>query len=104
MGLVFWYSGDFVNSYGPVDAMNYLYNATKNWTNIPNIQMNYEDEGNDENYGYGTIITTNNVTKITKKDGTVTNQEGDTNLKARMPYAKEVADFDNSNGYLYDVT
>ena len=32
------------NHYGPVAAMTYLHNATKDWYNIPNMIMNYEDE------------------------------------------------------------
>jgi hypothetical protein len=88
-GLVQWYSGNN-NKSGPVTAMDYLYNATKDWSNIPNIVMNYIDEGNN----YGTIATTKNVTKITEQDGSavtvLTDKEGYTNLKARMPYYSEV--------------
>lgn len=95
-GLVAWNSesGHSTNAYGPVTVMNYLYNATKDWDNIPNIIMDYADEGNNGSYGYGDIVTTNGVTKITKKDGTavtvLTDKEGYTNLKARMPYYSEV--------------
>ena len=97
------------NAAGPITAMDYLYNATKDWANIPNIEMNYTDEGNTGDYGYGTIVTTNNTTKITKKDGTavtvLTNQEGYSNLKARLPYRSEVSAYDSTNkinAYLYD--
>ena len=82
------------NMFGPVTAMNYLYNATKDWGNVPNIKINYKDEGNTGSYGYGTIITINNITKITKKDGSavtvLTDKEGYTNLKSRMPRNDEV--------------
>jgi hypothetical protein len=116
-GLVAWMSdsnygcgsdGDYcaTNDKGPITAMDYLYNATKDWTNIPNIEMNYTDEGNTGDYGYGTIVTTDNITKITKKDGTavtvLTDQEGYSNLKARMPFKSEVADSNGSNNYLYE--
>ena len=87
-GYIEWYDKNDDSRYGPVTAMNYLYNATKDWSNIPNIVINYIDEGNN----YGSIITTNYITKITKKDGTVTNGDGYTNLKARLPYWSEVSD------------
>ncbi len=97
------------NSYGPVTAMDYLYNATKDWLNIPNIKMNYADEGNTGDYGYGTIVTTDNITKIIKKDGTavtvLTDQEGYSNLKARLLYKSEISKYDSvnkTNAYLYD--
>ena len=106
--LVAWQTSG-LNADGPVTAMDYLYKATKDWTNIPNIEMNYTDEGNTGDYGYGTIVTTDNITKITKKDGTavtvLTNQEGYTNLKARLPYKSEVSEYDSTNktnAYLYD--
>ena len=103
--LVAWQTSG-ANADGPVTAMTFLYNATKDWTNIPNIEMNYTDEGNTGGYGYGTIVTTDNVTKITKKDGTavtvLTNQEGYSNLKARLPYKSEVANSNGSNEYLYE--
>ena len=107
-GLVAWQTS-VNNADGPVTAMDYLYNATKDWTNIPNIEMNYTDEGNTGDNGYGTIVTTDNITKITKKDGTavtvLTNQEGYSNLKARLPYKSEVSAYDSTNkanAYLYD--
>ena len=94
------------NNKGPITAMNYLYNATKDWLYIPNVLINYTDEGNSGSYGYGAITTTNNLTQITQKDGTLvtvlTDQEGYINLKARMPYKNEVDNYDGTNGYLYD--
>ena len=103
--LVAWQTSG-ANEDGPITAMDYLYNATKDWTNIPNIEMNYTDEGNTGYYGYGTVVTTDNITKITKKDGTsvtvLIEQEGYSNLKARLPYYSEVSSFNNINGYLYE--
>ncbi len=108
LAMVAWYTSSS-NLYGPVAAMDFLYNATKDWINIPNIEMNYKDEGNGGNYGYGTIITSDNITKITKQDGTkvtvLTNQEGYSNLKARMPYKSEISSYDRTNktnAFLYD--
>ena len=43
-GLISWNGEADNNSSGPVTAMNYLHNATKDWNNIPNMIMNYEDE------------------------------------------------------------
>jgi len=76
------------NNKGPITAMNNLHEATKNWNNISNIQMNYTDEGNIKEYGYGSIITTGNITKITMKDGTITARYE--NLKARLPKLSEL--------------
>ena len=88
---------DYSNVYGPRSAFGSLHYATEDWINVPNIIMDYEDENIDINtlkkgnqYGYGKIITENNVTKITMKDGTITNGDGYTNLKARLPRFDEV--------------
>jgi len=80
-----------INNKGPITAMNYLHEATKNWNNIENIQMNYTDEGNIEKYGYGTIITTGSTTKITTKEGIETARYE--NLKARLP---KLSDFEET--------
>ncbi len=100
-------SGQNIN--GPVTAMDHLYKATKDWENISNIIMNYTDAGQTSSSGYGTIITENNITKITKKDGSsvtvLTNQEGYSNLKARLPFESEISTYDKTNktnSYLYD--
>ena len=69
---------------GPITAMNYLYEATKNWNSIENIQMNYIDEGN----MYGTIITSGSTTKITMKDEIETTSYE--NLKVRFPKRSEI--------------
>ena len=34
------------NEYGPITAMNYLNNATSTWSNVPNLNITYNDEGN----------------------------------------------------------
>lgn len=81
----YWY-GDGSNLEGPVTAMKLLYDATKDWTNIDNIIMDYTDEGNN----YGQIYTEGTTTKMTRKNGTVTATYE--NLKARMPEMKELTD------------
>ena len=112
--LVAWYSTTTDNSNGPVTAMQGLYNATKNWTNVPDMDLSgdnkYSDEGHEENndYGYGEIITTELGIKITKKDKkTEVKREGnltpvipyETNkpLKARLPKFEEVYNTDNND-------
>ncbi len=80
---------------GPITAMNFLYNATKDWTNIPNIKIDYKDENIDPNTqakgtnGYNGIKTENNITSILHKDG-ITKTASYTNLKARLPMYEEV--------------
>ena len=79
-----WYSSE-TNSKGPITAMTVLYNATKNWTNIPDINFLgirvYEDEGNTGTYGYGKIGIGDNGIYITEK-----NQQINTSSEATIPY------------------
>lgn len=86
--LVAWYSNGQNNSYGPTTAIDYLHQATKNWSNIENIQMNYTDEGNTGSYGYKNISTFNNKTMITNKDNS--SSVAYDNLKARLPKFSEI--------------
>lgn len=101
-----WKDSLDTNHFGPVTAMNDLYNATKDWTNIPNIFIDYKDEWSSDGYGYGGISTTNSLTKIIKKDGSIstvlTNKKGYKNLKSRMPYLSEIGDSNGHNEYLYE--
>ena len=88
---------DSDNRYGPDIAMTNLYNGTKGWTNVPDMIMDYYDEGNkkDPTYGYESIIT-DEITKVT----TITGQGKESNyqtfgditnpLKARLPKEYEV--------------
>jgi len=71
---------------GPITAMNYLHEATKNWTNIPNIQINYSEMADVD--GYGKMTTKDNITKITMKDGTETARYE--NLKSRLIMESEI--------------
>ena len=79
-----------LNTSGPVTAMEYLHNVTKDWNNIPNMELDYIDEGALETgaYGYGGIKTTGNITIITNKNGDETGSIE--NLKARLPKFNEV--------------
>jgi len=93
-GLVAWRIDRNANDIGPVTAMNYLHNATKDWTNIPNILMNYEDEnvnpatGLKGSSGYSGISTIESTTIITNASGAeVLKLE---NLKSRLPRYDEI--------------
>lgn len=72
---------------GPTAAFEFLYNATKDWINVPNMIMDYEDEGNN----YQSIKTENGITTITSgDDNTFTIGNSAAPLKARMPKLIEV--------------
>ena len=93
-----WNEQDHNNNYGPEVAMTKLYNATKNWTNVPDMVMNYTDENNHESgniNGYEGIITDTNtkLTKIIGKNGATSTIIGASKkpLKARLPKEIEVA-------------
>ena len=83
-----------LNTDGPVTIMNSLYNATKDWDYIPNIRINYTED-NTITYAYGGIITEQDITKITNKDGIEV--AAYKNLKTRLPYKSEIYDFDTTN-------
>ena len=90
-----WFSSSANNSYGPTTAMTAIYNATKKWTNIPAMIMNYTDENNEgTNYGYTSIITTNGITTITGKQGRTSAEQTigtvQNPLRARLPMKSEV--------------
>ena len=94
---------------GPVTAMDYIFNATKSWEYIPDIEINYTDEGNAGSVGYDKITTIEGVTRITRKDGTIVSvlddQEGYSHLKARLPFKREVSVYNSAtklNAYLYN--
>ena len=97
-GFVPWYASSSDPSYGPVTAMIYLHNVTKDWNNVPNMVIDYKDEnidpitgqkGTTGTTGYGAIKTTGNITVITSNTGEETGRIE--NLKARMPRYDEVA-------------
>ena len=89
-----WYSKAANNTYGPVTAMQELYSGTKDWNNVPDMVMNYIDEnnGDSEDKGYTSIITSNGVTTITGKPTTRVTTIGTSAkpLKARLPKQSEV--------------
>ena len=77
------YESSNINAYGPVTAMRKLYNATKNWINVPNMNLEYNDIVDQTNSGYNEDITYG-YTGITIMDGTgyITFKNGNTqNIK-----------------------
>ena len=97
-----WRKVNADNSNGPVTAMQGLYNATKNWTNVPNMNLEYLDEGHLGNgsNGYEKIATTQAGIKIISRDGTELTRNGNQTpvilfiegkpLKARLPKFSEI--------------
>ena len=114
--LVAWNSSG-VTTGGPVTAIQFLYNATKYWTNIPALNFIYNDKKYQgttvENTSYTSFVSNSGITTITSLSGDIIKIGTEAEpLRARMPiYAfkdgteyGEVADKkeDNSNAYLYD--
>lgn len=104
--LVKWHETASDHSLGPVTAMEYLHNATKDWENIPDIKMNYIDENIDSitgekgTTGYGSIKTNGNETIILSGSGEQALKLK--NLKTRMPTyyeANSIWEVNNLNGY-----
>lgn len=91
-----WHEKELSNKKGPDTAMKIVYDATKKWTNIPDMIMNYEDENNNgnEEHGYRKIETNNSTkeTKIIMKNGNISLTIGSTDkpLKARLPEQREM--------------
>lgn len=95
-----WSSATDKNAYGPVSALDFLYNATSSWTNVPNMIIDFTDAGaSSESGGYGTIKTVDTLTILTKKDKTTVikvnkGKDGYENLKARLPLRNEFTSID----------
>lgn len=83
-GNIEWYN-EAKTEFGPATAMLYVYNATKNWSNISNIEIDYTDPQSQ----YGKIETTGIRTAITKLDKEEANVFN--NLKARLPMYSELS-------------
>lgn len=82
-----YYSGAIAR--GPITAMRLINNTTKDWINMPNVNIQYDNELTSGSYGdvYQGMYTTGDVTSIKGSDGTVTASY--TNLKARLPRISE---------------
>ena len=89
-----WYALENNNTYGPVTAMQELYDGTKEWDNVPTIELNYTDEANKtvEDKGYTSVITANGIATITGKPttNTTTINTSSSPLKARLPKESEI--------------
>ncbi len=111
--LVTWNNeiGQKSSLYGPVTAMNFLYKATKNWTNVPALNYAYYDrevqEITDETVGYESFISNKGILTITGKVITTIGTK-EIPLRARMPIyspdstKREIAAKTKNNAYLYD--
>ena len=89
-----WYAAENNNTYGPVTAMQELYEGTKDWDNVPTIELNYTDEANgiSTNMGYTSLVISNGVGTIIGKPVTKVTTVGTSTkpLKARLPKESEV--------------
>lgn len=89
-----WYSSARNNTYGPVTAMQELYAGTKDWDNVPAIELNYIDEENTdlEDIGYISLVISEGVATITGKPTTKVTTIGTTlqPLKSRLPKSREI--------------
>ena len=89
-----WHAGTNNNNYGPDTAMTNLYNATKNWNNVPNMELTYIDENNSKSttIGYTGITINNGVATIEGKNAAGNTRIGtiELPLKARLPREDEV--------------
>ena len=89
--LVAWQSSSNSNTVGPVDAMQFLYNATKVWTNIEPLNFTYKDReyqnipADDIEVGYTSFISKNGKATITPLSGNITSIGTDEEpLRTRM--------------------
>ena len=93
-----WYSSANNNTYGPTTVMAELYAGTKDWDNVPTIELSgqnkYTDEANstETDKGYTSLEITGGVGTITGKPTSNTTTVGTASkpLKARIPKASEV--------------
>lgn len=94
VGCTYAWSRNLSNSYGPIEAFKKVYMATKEWTNVPNMELIYTDENNsDTNYGYTGISINNGIGYITKKNMTKEKIDLFQNMriKARLPKYTELS-------------
>ena len=100
-----WYSAAYNNTYGPTTVMAELYAGTKDWDNVPTIELSgqnkYTDEGNstETDKGYTSLEITGGVGTITGKPTTNTSTVGTASkpLKARLPKRNEVEGTDGNH-------
>ena len=88
------------NKFGPLIGMGKLYNGTKDWIYVPNMNLEYNDITDQVNagytgettYGYGGVNIVDGIGKITTKDGTeqVIQLTDNKPIKARLVKYSEV--------------
>ena len=110
-GIVAWQESG-ISSEGPVTAMTYLYNATKDWNNVPVLNYEYNDkEYQGGENGYTSFISKEGEALIIASSGSQTSiGTKEYPLRVRMPiYAyidnPKYSELDDSNGnneYLYE--
>ena len=106
------------NYKGPITAIKFLYNATKDWTNVPPLTYTYNDKDRHlatEEYGYTSFVASDGVVTLTPLTGTTTKiGTKEEPLRARLPmptlslegnlYKGDIESIkqDKSNAYLFD--
>lgn len=90
-----WHEGEINNNYGPDTAMTKLYNATKEWSNVLNMELNYLDENigwAGSANGYTGFVVNNGIATILGKNGAPNTTIGtkEQPLRARLPKLSEV--------------
>ena len=113
--VVSWNTEEYKNINGPIIAMEYLYNATKSWTNVEPLNYEYYDRQvqgiTDPDNGYESFVSKNGIAVITKGDADKTQATIGSEiepLRARMPiYSRdasvtEVSNRTDSNSFLYE--
>ena len=89
-----WHAGENNNSFGPDTAILTLYTGTKEWINVPKLNLEYLDERNIEslNKGYTSLIINEGVSTITgkPKDNIVTIGTNIKPLRSRLPKLNEL--------------
>ena len=87
-----------LNNKGPITAMKYLYNATKDWINVPPLNYTYYDRQSqgitDQTNGYESFTSENGIGKINGEQFT-----GNELLRTRMPIVSEIQ---GGHNYLYE--
>lgn len=112
-GLVAWNNevNQGTNSYGPVTAMKFLYEATKSWTNLSPITYEYNDKVEQETIndqiGYNSFSVVDGILTI-EGETTVTIGTKQIPLRARLPiYLRDITksevkdNFNNNNDFFY---
>ena len=89
-----WDEAHAGTSYGPITSMEKVYNATKEWNNVPNLSFEY----NDNHTGYKSFVSVDGIAVITAENNTTTIiGTAQKPIKARTPTYLEVY----SSGCMY---